>query len=75
MRNGQKKLMNTYKLMKPIKYHCVDCVACLNNDDLESSACECKFDGYILDFDVKIKSPCHRFIPAEYITALNFDVR
>lgn len=48
-------------------YHCEDCVAC----DEENNTC--KFDNNNLDFDITTKTPCTRFIPEEYIEALNAD--
>lgn len=55
--------------MKP--YHCEDCVAC----DTDNKETKCKFDGKILEFDITEKKPCTRFMPEEYIEALNYDTR
>ena len=73
MLDGQKKLMNFYKIMDQIKYHCIDCTACQYNP--EETIYNCKFDKVDLDFDVETKTPCKKFIPVEYITALNYDTR
>lgn len=61
-------------------YHCNDCVACLQRIG-SSVDFYCKFDstksslGKTLNFDVKEKTPCDRFIPSEYRDAVNFDIR
>jgi len=63
-----------------MKYHCKDCIACIqrigSNVDFY-----CKFDstksqlGKTLGFDVTAKTPCDRFVPSEYIEAINYDTR
>jgi hypothetical protein len=58
--------------MEKIKYHCIDCVACLDGDNITY---KCKFDNQELKFDIETKQPCHRFIPKEYIKSLNYDAR
>jgi hypothetical protein len=61
-------------------YYCEDCFACEQRVGSTKDFC-CRFDkttsglGKTLQFDVKTKNPCDRFIPADYIEAINFDIR
>jgi len=55
-------------------YKCEDCVAC-KKEDSDEIIYKCKFDGEELNFDVTTKTPCNRFIPADYIESLNYDTR
>jgi hypothetical protein len=58
-------------------YVCKDCFACL--DESGGNAHVCEFDKTSselpkpLTFDVHTKTPCDRFIPADYIESLNYD--
>jgi hypothetical protein len=54
---------------------CADCVACVETNPPYKTSYKCKFDGEKLDFDVKTKTPCRRFMSATYIAALNYDTR
>lgn len=70
----QKKLINFYiNAMNPTEYHCIDCTACRYNPD--GIIYSCKFDKVDLNFDVETKTPCKKFIPIEYVAALNYDTR
>lgn len=68
--------MNFYvTIMKSNEYHCIDCVACEDVDDPEQTVYKCKFDNQNLVFDVETKTPCKRFMPEDYIKAINYDTR
>jgi hypothetical protein len=58
------------------KYHCIHCMACEEQDSIKSHPVyQCQFDNnnQELKFNVGTKTPCTRFIPADYIRALNYD--
>jgi heterodisulfide reductase subunit A-like polyferredoxin len=59
------------------QYHCIHCMACEEQDTVTHPIYKCKFDGdnKELKFNVGTKIPCTRFIPADYIAALNYDTR
>ena len=67
-------------VVKMTKYTCFSCVACEQRVGSNKDFC-CKFDksksklGVTLKFDVRVQKPCNRFIPAQYIEAINFDLR
>lgn len=52
------------------KYYCEDCVAC-DKKNIDEPICQ--FDDVVLEFDITTKTPCSKFIPCEYIRALNYD--
>jgi hypothetical protein len=57
-------------------YRCIHCVACEEQDNVTThSMYKCQFDddNEPLKFNVGIKIPCTRFIPSDYIRALNAD--
>lgn len=58
-----------------MSHTCSDCVACKKDEMSDEIIYKCKFDGQELHFDVTIKTPCNRFIPTEYIKAINYDIR
>jgi len=61
--------------MEPLDYHCIDCVACKDDINPTKNIYRCKFDGKELKFDVETKTPCKRFMPEDYIKAINYDIR
>lgn len=54
-------------------FKCSDCIALINPDDPEQTVYKCKYEKEALDFDPRTKTPCKRFMPREYIKALNYD--
>ena len=60
------------------QYHCIHCVACEEQNNIQThQVYKCQFDNdnKELQFNVGTKIPCTRFIPADYIRALNADTR
>jgi hypothetical protein len=47
----------------------------LDLDNPEQVIFRCKYEKEPLSFEPKTKTPCKRFMPKEYIQALNFDTR
>lgn len=56
-------------------YHCIDCIACVDEDHPEMTAYMCRFDGQKLTFNPEDQNVCQYFHPEEYIIALNFDLK
>jgi len=58
------------------QHYCIHCMACQEQDHITThQVYKCQFDcnNKELQFNVGTKIPCTRFIPADYIAALNYD--